>query len=196
MPRGSKLTIVAGWLILTPLVLSASIYFYTASTSRGVAAVLGAKEGPYTLFSQQPPFLTGVSQTVGSGDARGLLVEKFLHKYHSPMIGNGQFFVDTSDKYKVDWRLVPAIAFQESNLGKVIPKGSYNAWGWAIFTGKNSGAEFDSWQHAIETVTRGIARDYYSRGLRTPTQIQTRYTPDSTGSWAESVQFAMEDIED
>jgi hypothetical protein len=196
MPRGLKLGLLAGWMVVTPLTLAGSAYFYVIITHPSLGFVLGAKESPYTLFSQQPPYLTGVGQDITPSDARGLLVEKFLRKYHSPMQGSGAFFVEMADKYRVDWRLVPAIAFQESNLGKVIPQGSFNAWGWAVFTGKNSGVYFDSWPHAIETVTRGIARDYYSRGLKSPKQIQTRYTPGSNGSWAEAVQFAMEDIED
>lgn len=181
---------------MTPVTLLASVFLYTSSMHRGGGVVLGASEGPYNLFAATPPLLGSIAQAVVSGDARPLLIEKFLRKYHSPMQGQGAFFVQMADQYKIDWRLVAAIGFQESNLGKVIPKDSYNAWGWAIFTGKNSGAAFDSWPHAIETVTRGISRDYYSRGLKTPKQIQTRYTPDSNGSWAEAVQFAMEDIED
>jgi hypothetical protein len=194
MPRGLPLIIISSWLIITPLVLTGSIFLYTKTSHTGL--VLGARSSPDALFTAQPPILGGISQSIKSGDARALLVEKFLHKYHSPMQGNGAFFVEMADQYKVDWRLVAAIAFQESTLGKAMPKGSFNAWGWAVFTGKESGTKFTSWQDAIEKVTRGIARDYYSRGLRTPTQIQTRYTPDSNGSWAEAVQFAMEDIED
>lgn len=196
MPRGFKTYLLSAWLIITPVTLLTSVFLYNSSMHRGGGVVLGASEGPYNLFAATPPLLGAITQAVTSGDARPLLVEKFLRKYHSPMQGQGSFFVQMADKYGVDWRLVPAIGFQESNLGRVIPKDSYNAWGWAIFTGKSSGAAFDSWPHAIETVTRGIARDYYTRGLKTPKQIQTRYTPDSNGSWAEAVQFAMEDIED
>jgi hypothetical protein len=111
------------------------------------------------------------------------------------MQGEGTLIVSTADKYQIDWRLVTAIAFQESSLGKVMPKSSYNAWGWAIFTGKNSGASFDSWQKGIETVSKGVAQDYYARGLKTPKQIMTRYAPSSNGSWADSVQAAMNEIE-
>lgn len=196
MPRGFKTYLLSAWLTMTPVTLLASVFLYTSSMHRAGGAVLSASEGPYNLFAATPPLLGAIAQAVVSGDARPLLIEKFLRKYHSPMQGQGAFFVQMADKYKVDWRLVAAIGFQESNLGKVIPPGSYNAWGWAIFTGKNSGASFDSWPHAIETVTRGIARDYYTRGLKTPKQIQTRYTPGSNGSWADAVQFAMEDIED
>lgn len=110
------------------------------------------------------------------------------------MQGLGDYFVKIADQYGLDWRLVPAIAQKESGMGKAIPKGSYNAWGWAIFTGKNSGAEFDNWQHGIETVTRGLKNSYLNQGLDTPEKIMTKYTPSSDGSWAADVRFTMDQI--
>lgn len=196
MPRRLPLLILAGWLIVTPLTLAASLLLLNAADRQSAGVVLGAKESSYNIFSSPPPVLGGVAQAITPGDARPHLIEKFLRKYGSPIQGHGAYFVEMADKYEIDWKLVPAIAFQESNLGKKIPSGSFNAWGWAIYTGQNSGAEFDSWAHAIETVTRGLARDYYGRGLKTPEQIMTRYAPQSNGSWAEAIHFAYEDIED
>ena len=86
-----------------------------------------------------------------------------------------------------------AIAFQESTLGKKMPKNSHNAWGWAIYTGTNSGAKFHDWKFAIETVAKGLKTDYIDRGLNTPEAIMTRYT-DSDGSWAFGVNFAIEEM--
>lgn len=184
------------FLVVTPLVLVGSLLTLSTRAGGNFGLVLGARDSRYDAFAQTPPTLGNEGFSIQTGDARPLLVEKFLHMNRSPMEGLGAYFVEMADKYGVDWRLVPAIGFQESNLGKKIPKGSYNAFGWAIYTGKLSGAEFDSWQHAIETVTRGIATQYYSRGLKSPQQIQTRYAPDSNGSWADGIQFAMYDLED
>jgi hypothetical protein len=196
MPRGLKIPILFGWLIVTPVLLVASLYQYSFQSRQPIGVVLGTHDGPYALFSAPPPFLNGVSQSFGFGDARSLLIEKFLHSNRSPMQGSGDLIVAAADKYGIDWRLSTAIAFQESNLGKVIPKRSFNAWGWAIYTGQDSGASFMSWPDAIEKVSRGLAREYYARGLRTPKQIQTRYTPGSDGSWADGVQQAMDAIND
>lgn len=196
MPRGLKITLLASWSILAPATLVASLFFYTNLTHQSVGLVLGDNAGPNAPVSTTSAHFVGFSQSFGSGDARPYLVENFLTGYHSPMAGNGELIVQLADKYKIDWRLVPAIAFQESNLGRVMPKHSFNAWGWAIYTGKDSGASFSSWPDAIDKVTRGLARDYYGRGLKTPTQIQTRYTPDSNGSWAKGVQEAMDEIAD
>lgn len=196
MPRGLPVLILAGWFILTPVTIAASITVLGKSSGQFGGVVLGSRDSRYDAFVSRPPLLGATRQEITSGDARPHLIEKFLRQYKSPISGHGAYFVEMADKYGVDWKLVAAIAFQESNLGKRIPSGSFNAWGWAVYTGQNSGAAFDSWPHAIETVTRGIARDYYGRGLKTPEQIMTRYTPNSNGSWAEAINFAMEEIED
>lgn len=135
-----------------------------------------------------------IASDIQTNDARPVIVDNFLAKHASPMQGMGKTFVFIADKYGIDWKLLPAIAFQESNLGKKIPKNSYNAWGWAVYTGANSGAAFDSWEHAIETVARGIKEKYIAQGLTTPEAIMTKYTPSSDGSWAYAVRFAMEEM--
>ncbi len=131
--------------------------------------------------------------SVGKSDSRPVIVDNFLAKHNSPMRGLGSVFVSVADKYGIDYRLIPAIAFQESTLGKKMPKNSHNAWGWAIYTGENSGATFRDWHFAIETVGKGLKTDYIDRGLTTPEAIMTRYT-DSEGSWAFGVNFAINEM--
>ncbi len=131
--------------------------------------------------------------SIGKSDSRPVIVDNFLARHNSPMQGLGAIFVSVADKYGIDYRLIPAIAFQESTLGKNMPKNSNNAWGWAIYTGANSGARFHNWEFAIETVAKGLKTDYIDRGLTTPEAIMTRYT-DSDGSWAFGVNFAMNEM--
>ncbi len=128
-----------------------------------------------------------------ANDGRILVVNKFLAKYGSPMKGHGREFVEAADKNGLDWRLLPAIAFQESNLGKKIPKGSYNPFGWAVYTGKNGGAKFTNWSGAINTVAVGIKKDYISRGLHTPEAMVIRYADEHAG-WLFGVNSAMEEL--
>lgn len=111
------------------------------------------------------------------------------------MIGMGKTFVFEADRYGIDWKLLPAIAFQESSLGKNIPKNSYNAFGWGVYSGENSGASFTSWQDAIEKVARGIKERYISKGLTSPEAIMTRYTPNDDGTWVFAVKTAMDEME-
>lgn len=145
----------------------------------------------YKAAAAANPTLVGV---VGTDDARPYIVDNFLAKHRSPMVGMGKTFVFVADRYGIDWKLLPAIAFQESNLGKKIPTGSYNAFGWAVFTGANKGASFEGWGQAIDTVARGIKEKYISKGLTTPEAIMTRYTPNSDGSWAFAVRYAMDEM--
>ena len=148
---------------------------------------------PIDLYKSATNFPSVISG-IKTNDGRGVIVDNFLRKNGSPMVGMGSTFVFVADKYGIDWKLLPAIAFQESNLGKKIPKGSYNAWGWAVYSGTLSGVRFDSWEHAIETVAKGIKERYISQGLTTPEAIMTRYTPGSDGSWAYAVRVAMDEM--
>lgn len=137
---------------------------------------------------------TRVLSAAGKSDSRPVIVNNFLAKHSSPMSGLGTVFVFTADKYGLDYRLLPAIAFQESTLGKKIPRNSHNAWGWAIYTGTQSGAAFRDWSQAIETVAKGLKYDYIDRGLHTPEAIMTRYADSPDGSWAYGVSFAMNEM--
>src|SRR3990172_6773552 len=126
----------------------------------------------YAKAQNQDNTLTSIRKS----DSRPVIIDNFLAKHNSPMRGLGSTFVSVADKYGIDYRLIPAIAFQESTLGRNMPKNSHNAWGWAIYTGATSGAKFHDWQFAIETVAKGIKTDYIDRGLNTPEAIRTRYT--------------------
>lgn len=151
-------------------------------------------KSPIDTYSQTGNTVVKVVSDVITNDARPVIVDNFLAKNHSPMAGMGETFVFVADRYSIDWRLLPAIAFQESNLGKKIPKDSYNAFGWAVFSGKNSGVKFTSWEQAIEIVAKGIKERYINNGLTTPEAIMTRYTPNDDGTWVFAVETAMAEM--
>src|SRR3990167_4385086 len=131
---------------------------------------------------------------VKTSDSRPVIVDNFLTKHHSPMAGMGKTLVFVADKYGIDWKLLPAIAFQESNLGKKIPKGSYNAWGWAFYEGEASGVYFQSWASSIDKVAAKIKENYINNGFDTPETIVAKYTSGNSPSWVFAVNFAMEEI--
>jgi hypothetical protein len=192
--------IIFTWFIVSFVILGTSFVLHskiseTKKINVLVKSVFSKAYSPDGIYAAAPPAIGDVVTAISSGDARAVLLDRFLSKHKSPMSGLGTHFVEVADKYGLDYRLLPAVAFQESNLGKKIPKGSHNAWGWAIYTGKNSGATFENWKEAIEKVGRGLKRDYLDQGLKTPRQIMTKYTPNSNGSWADGVEFAMAEIE-
>jgi hypothetical protein len=150
------------------------------------------------LASMSPFHITaaaGTSKVLGTdiiaADAREHLIADFLYKHDSPMAPYANVFVEEADKHNIDYRLVVAIAMCESNLGKRIPKDSYNAWGIAVYTGQQSGANFQDWPTAIRWVSKYMKERYLDRGHDTLREIGSIYAPPSveTGhSWARCVE--------
>jgi hypothetical protein len=132
-----------------------------------------------------------LSANVIAGDARTSLLESFFKKNNSPMTPYANLIVEQADTYGFDFRLVPAIAMCESNLGKRVPlKSGFNPFGIAVFTGSQSGKNFDSWQHAIEWVSEYIYTKYYSKGITSLHDMGEIWAPPSAtngGSWANCV---------
>jgi len=139
-----------------------------------------------------------LGETVFSDDARVMLLRHFFEKYQSPMSPFTAQIVEQSDLYKLDYRLIPAIAMCESNLGKKIPgKDSFNPFGIAVFTGLQKGKNFDDWNHAITWVARYLSEKYYTRGITSLTDIGAIWAPPSVAngnSWANCVDTFMNRI--
>jgi len=140
--------------------------------------------------------LTSTS-TVKTVDIRVQKLETYLTRHNSPLASHAEYFVETADKYELgeNWCLVPAIAGVESTFGKFIPKNSYNAWGWGIPTGAQSGIGFDGWDDGIETVTAGLKNNYIGKGADTLPEMGRIYAPPSK-TWANNVRFFMDKIEE
>lgn len=122
-------------------------------------------------------------------DVRVIKLRNFLLRHKSPLAPYANIFVQSADKYNVDWRLVPAITGIESSFGKRIPHQSYNAYGWA-----NGNYKFRSWEESIEHVTKTLREKYYDKGANTIEEIAKRYAPPST-TWSKNVRFFMNQIE-
>lgn len=131
--------------------------------------------------------------SIVSQEARVDVLTEFFSKYKSPLEKYSKLIVDTADKYGIDYRLIPAIAMQESTLCKKIISGSYNCWGYGIYGKKVT--KFANFDEAIETVTKSLAREYKEKGLQEPSEIMSKYTPSNNGTWAENVAYIMDKIE-
>jgi len=132
-----------------------------------------------------------LSANVIAGDARTMLLESFFKKNNSPMTPYANLIVEQADTYGFDFRLVPAIAMCESNLGKRVPlKSGFNPFGIAVYTGTQSGKSFESWQESIAWVYQYIHDRYYAQGITTVEEIGAIWAPpsvDNGGSWADCV---------
>lgn len=127
-------------------------------------------------------------------DTRVQKLKTYLESHNSPLTREAEIFIATADKYSLDWRLTAAIAGVESTFGKRIPKESYNAWGFGIPTGQQSGLGFENWEQGIETVSQALKENYIDRGADDIYEIGRIYAPPSR-TWAAKVLFFMEKID-
>lgn len=141
------------------------------------------------------PFTSGKVETeTRVSDARSRILKAFFRKHGSPLFDYANLIVEVSDRSGFDYRLLPAIAMQESTLCRAIPPGSHNCWGWGIY-GDNV-ISFSSYDEAIKTVAAGIKKEYLDKGLTTASKIMAKYTPSSpNGSWANAVNKFLQDLE-
>ena len=148
---------------------------------------------PVRLYQALPNSAGSVSFEVGTADARPVIIRQYLEKYRSPLVNQADHFFQISQKYNLDYRLLVAIAQQESNLGKKVPDDTHNAWGWGIHSRGTLG--FSSWEEGIETVAQGLRENYLNRGFVDVEQIAARYAPPSKESWAFGVNQFMKEME-
>jgi len=138
--------------------------------------------------------------SIEGADARELLLKLFIQKFQptSPMLPHTDSFIQTADTYQLDFRLIPAIAMCESNLGTRIPsKNSFNAWGIAVYTGQQNGKVFNDWPHAIDWVGKYIREKYYNRSITELVEMGAIWAPPSVeneNSWARCVEGFMDKI--
>lgn len=122
-------------------------------------------------------------------DEREIKLKNFLEGHKSPLAPYAGVFIKYADEYDLDWRLVPSISGVESTFGKRIPKGSYNAYGWA-----NGEYRFESWESSIEHVSKTLREKYYDMGANDIDKIARRYAPPSK-TWGRNVKFFMNKID-
>lgn len=194
-----NLVLVALFFLAAPLtILTASfslVFLYGEKTSvvDKELANAGSPKG-VQVFASLPSESPSIGGVVFQGDARAEVTRLYLESYNSPLINESQALVDAADHYNLDYRLLTAIAQQESNLCKRIPAGTHNCWGWGIHSEGTLG--FGSYKEAIWAVSKGIKEDYIDRGLTTPELIMTRYTPQSpNGSWFLGVSQFMDELD-
>ena len=139
----------------------------------------------------------GAAQLAGFGkilvDKRVTHLRAYLKTHNSPLADEAAAFVREADRNDLNWKLVAAIAGTESTFGKHIPPGSYNAWGWGIPTGAQSGIGFRNWNHGIATVSEGLRKNYVNRGAQTIEQMGRIYA--ASPRWAGNVRFFIAKID-
>lgn len=193
-----KLFFAYAWLLLTVGIMLTSIagyYVYLMPKKQVAQAQPKHEEAILSTATASQDENPGVKSIIETQDARAIIVTNFLKRYKSPLQPYeyyGQLFVNLADKYEFDFRLLPAIAMQESNLCKNIPPNSYNCLGFGIH--ERGTLTFKSFDANFERAARELKMYYIDEGLTTPQQIMKKYTPGSNGSWADSVNQWMTEM--
>lgn len=188
----NSLLLVATWFStsLTALLLSFVSVIYISQVK-----VISPVNQNFKLYTALPNSGIVTSENIDISDGRANLVEDFFKGYKSPLSEFADTFVKVADQYHLDYRLLPAISMQESNGGKRLINDSYNPFGYGIYG--SLVVKFSSWEEGIERVGKALREDYLDKGLNTPGQIMTKYTPPSLGkggSWAIGVSSFMEEL--
>ena len=114
---------------------------------------------------------------------------KVLNKYESPLTSNVDAFVETCLNYDIDCYLLPSISGLESTFGRYVHPGSYNPFGWG-----GGYIMFNNWDQAINTVGKGLRKNYIDKGAASVDEIAPIYAESKT--WAPRVKIFMAAFEE
>lgn len=188
-----SLLVLSSFFLGTPLLIITSLIFLTflSYEKKTQGKVLGeSTQG--IAYAALPPTDNTIENTIKSEDSKTEIVRQFLARYNSPLEPYAPDIVAAANRYDMDWRLLPAIAMQESTLCKKIIADSYNCWGWGIYGKKVT--KFSNYPEAIETITKTLSTKYRDKGLITAFEIAKLYNPSNTNNWAENVTFVMNQL--
>ena len=185
-----KLVFLSAWFLLTPPLLIVTLFYLY---NNGHQNISGPNTDDTQIFTEINPNNTieGVVLATKIQDIRPFIVEKFLNG--TPLETYSKQIVEVSDKYGIDYRLIPAIAMKESQGGLAIDESTHNAWGF-----ENGRTIFVSWDSAIDSVGKTLKSKYIDKGRTTPEEIMAIYAPPQLltgGKWAKDVNFFFSQME-
>ena len=123
------------------------------------------------FLTTQPLAPTAASQTASfsAEDPRLTRLREYLKECDCPVESMAEEFLRASDRYDLDWRLLPSISVVESGGGKAAP--GNNIFGW------NCGKQkFRTVQHAIHLVAQRLAESSIYRDKELVDLLET-YNP-------------------
>lgn len=151
------------------------------------------------LNQANQPQVMGVESNLETQDGRAEIVANFLErkdkKKNSPLQPYdyyGKVLVEIADKYSLDFRFLPAIMMQESQLCTKIPEGSYNCLGFGIHSKGTLG--FESYEAGFERAARELRANYVEQGRIQVSDIARKYTA-SVDEWTDAVNQFMAEME-
>ena len=136
-----KILVTVSFFLGAPLLIFTCIFYLSYLYTESNGQVLGTYSNGIA-YAALPPSDVAFSVTINEEASQIELVRQFLESHNSPLEPYAPDLIAASERYDLDFRLLPAIAMQESTLCRKVPVGSNNCWGWGIYGGKVT--SFDS----------------------------------------------------
>lgn len=178
--------------IMTPLFIFICVFYLSYLYTVKNGQVLGQSTRGIA-YAALPPSDNIIEPTLQQEDSQTEIVRQFFAKHHSPLEPYAPDIIVAAKRYDLDFRLLPAIAMQESTLCRRVPHESNNCWGWGIYGGKIT--RFNNYPEAIETISKTLSTKYRDKGLITPFEVGQMYNPNNTNNWAENVNHFMNEMQ-
>lgn len=191
-----KLALILTFFTITPLVLFSSALSLISMRGSELSGEqrsnirASASSRIYASSTNKMPSIRG---EVIASDARPVILKNFLKQNNSPLAQYSDLIVEKADKYGLDYRLTTAIAMKESGACLAIPEGSFNCWGWGIHS--KGILKFDSYEHGIEVVSKGLKENYIDKGYKTVEEIMKKYAHPNSTTWAVGVLYYMDRLQ-
>lgn len=114
------------------------------------------------------------------------LIEVLLERYNSPMKGLGRLMYDRTTECGGDYKVVVAIAGNESGFGR-IPYKLYNPFGYL------DGVQYDSFEHAVDVISCKIAERFLKPCNNDLTCVIRTYGGHDTNreQWISNISYFM-----
>lgn len=180
------------FLTLTPITLITSLFLLSDQTHKGVLGIATTRKEQPFAYAALPTEQNTFEGSATLADKRTPILSEFLSAYHSPLAPFAEEIIEKADANNIDYRLLPAIAMQETTLcKKTLPQAKYNCWGYGIWGKKVT--SFNNFGDAIDTISRYFGKKK-QQGTDTLDAIGKIYNPTNTNNWKENVALFMSQI--
>lgn len=170
------------------IIILLAVFTTLTAISPQIAQAFGTTSGASAIFAGSQ----AVTSHPVEHDNRAEILHAYLQKYNSPLADHAEALVREADVNRLDWKLVAAIAGNESYFGQQIPPYSYNGWGYGVYG--NNVRRFSSWDEGIVVVSKALREDYYNKwGATNIAEIGAIYAADS--QWANKVTHFFTEID-
>lgn len=188
-----KFFVLLAFFTLTPLTITLAVLFlsYHSHKSTVLGIATGPSHSPF-MYAALPMGDTVFAASATMSDKRPMSLTAFLSEYQSPLTPYAGLMVTKADQYGIDYRLLAAVAMQETTLcKKTLQQAPYNCWGFGIWGKHVTG--FGSYAEAIDTISRyfGTKKE---KGIDTLDAIGKIYNPGNVNNWKENVALVMNQL--